>query len=104
MSDSRWVQHISGQGEKWKVDRENDYQWGIVPRESGIGFHYLPKSEFILCDPPEVWKDVTKECTVEDGGEILHGFSYTMIEHGYRRRKIEVDGKSYLIVEKKVSS
>lgn len=56
----RWVQHISGQGEKWEVHIE--YVDGYE-----TAHHWrLPKSEYIICEPPERWMDVTERVTVED--------------------------------------
>mgnify|MGYP001381458732 FL=1 len=55
----RYVQHISGQGEKWEVMAENGQQWGLHHNVISIGWHFVPKSEYRLCPAPEVWKDVT---------------------------------------------
>lgn len=72
MGEKRWVQHISGQGEKWEVQEEyGDTQWKVVriiPKASqkiGMTFHYLPKSEYRLCETPERWERV--ECDVQKG-------------------------------------
>jgi hypothetical protein len=71
MSVKKWVQHISGQGEKWEVrdcaynlmEPPNDDICVINPNPGkGISrYHFLPKSEYILCDPPKEWEDVTSE-------------------------------------------
>ena len=57
---ARWVQHVSGQGEKLKIYGRSDFAW-CVSRAGGIdqALYYLPLSEYRLCDPPEAWKDVT---------------------------------------------
>lgn len=59
MNRKQWVQHISGQGEKWEVMAENGQQWGLRHDVTSIGWHFVPKSEYVLCEPLEVWKDVT---------------------------------------------
>lgn len=83
MSVKQWVQHFSGKGEKWKVQDfggtwqelgrvvsiEYPHLWRVVDHQGttpGGGYAWLPKSEYIPCDPPEQWEDVTHEChTVE---------------------------------------
>lgn len=54
MEKKQWVQHISGQGEKWSVyDDMGDCwcTWGTC--------YKLPKSEYRLCEPPgPKWKPV----------------------------------------------
>lgn len=62
----QYVQHKSGIGEKWKVavlsyDPPSSAQWRVW-REEGHDYHYLPKSEYVPCDPPEKWEDVTEKC------------------------------------------
>lgn len=61
----QWVQHISGQGEKWAVSSWDDLCWRT---EKGTGLYsnkyFLPKSEYRLCPAPEVWKDVAEGCEV----------------------------------------
>lgn len=110
MSESRWVQHISGHGEKWELDGtrpseyESDYDWCVKAkhRDPKCTRHWLPKSEYVLCDPPERWVDVTKECQMTVEGYVMHNGFHTNQSNGFRVRKIELDGQSYLIVEKKV--
>lgn len=72
----------------------------------------LPKSEYVLCESPEIWKDVTGECVVMPDGSICHqGFRATL-ENGYRRRKVSVELRSSecyepvkfaIIIEQKVT-
>ncbi len=120
----QYVQHISGQGEKWAVINSNDHQWGICHNISSVGHHWLPKSEYRLCDPPEQWVDVTGECRVDDysnrSGFFRSGFFWSILHaptganviskcyDGYRLRKIDwqnrLDDPQWgFIVEKKVS-
>ena len=90
---SQWVQHISGQREKYRVDDVGAYTWHVS--DPGNGYTFLfPKSEYILCDPPEVWEDVTEQCEVNHRDELRHNFgkcqAYTLatILGGYRLRKV----------------
>ena len=100
---SQWVQHISGQGEKWEV-RDTAYNtsdslhtdWQVMSKD-GMS-HFLPKSEYTPCDPPERWVDVTAECEIDPIGEdIRHKGKPTIRYHGYRLRKVPVNrvGPSY---------
>ena len=72
----QYVQHMSGQGEKFKlsdVPLIDERMWRCEFK--GATYHnddyYLPKSEYILCDPPEVWEDVTRECA-PNNASIYH--------------------------------
>ena len=61
----QWVQHISGQGEKWVIrDIEGSFpdEWCVWAKSAEVKskIHWLPKSEYRLCDPPEEWEDVTE--------------------------------------------
>jgi hypothetical protein len=59
---SRYVQHISGQGEKWKVEFENPGAWGVSSQPAGACI--FPKSEYVLVAPPERWVNVTENCSI----------------------------------------
>lgn len=129
MEQKKYVQHISGQGEKWELSRDlpdtNEYQ---VHTKSGTRFpyHYLPRSEYRLCDPPEEWEDVTGACevdsysnTVGEFYSILHLGGLHLIsadgeprggdcnvmykKYGYRVRKIDHlhNGPAFIIERKK---
>jgi len=113
------VQHISGVGEKWEMV-DDDYNtstrnkdWSVMAHEIGDR-HYLPRSEYRLCDPPERWVNVTGDCRLMDGNRfqccIVHNDIPIATGIGYRLRKVEVnfiDGGNPLgwafIVEKKRS-
>lgn len=43
-----------------------------TPPGSTAFFHYLPKSEYVPCDPPqqEEWKNVTSRCEIDSVGYI----------------------------------
>ncbi len=88
MSNKQWVQHISGQGEKFFVEAQNERVWII----NEPCFMRLPKSEYRLCDPPEVWKDVTEECKLSPlaGSELSHDGMRLFLPMGYRFRKVRI--------------
>ena len=60
---SKWVQHISGQGEKWEVG--NEISVGArtvgVKAKHGSGYYTLPIDEYRECSPPETWIECTRE-------------------------------------------
>ena len=94
---SQWVQHMSGQGEKWEVDCcLSNAVWRVHTRDTTITvFHYLPVSEYILCDPPEQWQDVTESLTME---ETMWGLPRLKYPDGavadntnHRFRKVEIN-------------
>jgi len=99
---SQWVQHISGQGEKWKVTHENEI--GFIVSHKGIQYACtLPKSEYRLCEPPEKWVDCTETCTFKHGvlldhpEEGRHGWTVftcetTVLQGQYRMRKVHFKG------------
>jgi hypothetical protein len=95
----KYVQHKSGQGEKWKVYEESYLNWFCMPlKPSEEGRHYLPKSEYLEVPAPEVWKDVTSECeTFED--DAFNGLSHKRVSRYqttrwgdgfYRLRKVPI--------------
>jgi len=97
MAEKKWVQHISGQGEKWEL-KEGPYNsglntaWQVYPYvRSGEeeSYHYLPKSEYLICEPPEQWVDVTEECEVDACNGIAHNGEDTFLDP-YRRRKVQL--------------
>lgn len=57
MSKKQWVCHISGQGEKWEVANDYSHTWEVLSKVSRATYNF-PKSEYRLCDPPEVWEKV----------------------------------------------
>lgn len=67
---SKWVQHKSGQGEKWELTEEQSstygtVEWRVKAKEHEY-FHEVPKSEYVLVDPPEQWEDITGQCVWTD--------------------------------------
>ena len=62
---TQYVQHNSGQGEKWRVRARKLHYCSKVAWQvecaTDEGPLYLPKSEYRLCEPPERLVDVTNE-------------------------------------------
>lgn len=58
MNQKRYVQHLSGQGERWEVLGEERFSWATISNGPG-GCLWLPKSEYVLCDTPEEWREVS---------------------------------------------
>ncbi len=93
---SQYVQHISGQGEKFLI---TDYPDPIYPTEAywrvveGALTYWLPRGEYRLCEPPEQWVDVTEQCVT---GTIYQGIAIGTQQitgspaSGYRLRKIRI--------------
>lgn len=99
---SQWVQHISGQGEKWQVHNETfpattREEWCVRAKLGGL--HYLPKSEYVPVpvEPEKVWRNVTSECEFAERGNHLilpchvvpGAKTYTKLPDGYRLRKVK---------------
>lgn len=83
---AQWVQHKSGQGEKWEVVNGVSGSFYVtVFRDNGYA-GYLPKSEYVPCDPPERWVDVTEQCTVVGSGNIILWGDTRLTEHTYFTR------------------
>ena len=55
-TETRWVQHMSGQGARWKVVHENATDWTVEAHEGEHRRHFLPKSEYRLVPAPERWE------------------------------------------------
>jgi hypothetical protein len=79
----RYVQHKSGQGEKWKVyqgdlDRFKDLYFC----EKDMISYALPKSEYIECAAPEVWTECTREVvTVNQNGRSINQLNDSGLWH-----------------------
>ena len=113
--NERYVRHLSGQGKTWKVRCEWDVTWDCTPNsasETGASIAYfLPKSEYVLCEPPERWEDVTSECECRSHGDFSDGLYHqgkAVRAREYRLRKVECtvgfrpERRCCFIVEKKV--
>jgi hypothetical protein len=86
--NTQYVQHISGQGRKWRCalqQNEQDHDWCVLS-ENGQTVHHLPCSEYRLVSPPvTVWVDVTRTVELRDRGQqlVIHATAYTL-PPGYR--------------------
>jgi hypothetical protein len=114
MSRKQWVQHRSGDGDKWKVIEELSLQW-VVEQGMAIRHSVLPKVEYVICEPPEEWEDVTGDFVVvdeADGGfpgciaSTNHYVVLTKTSHfhkGMRLTKIDGmhNGPAFIIERKK---
>jgi|CXWL01.1.fsa_nt_gi hypothetical protein len=78
MGVTQYVQHISGQGEKWEVSASDQLgkcnEWEVLDKQHAQLCHYLPKSEYRLCPAPEVWVDVTETCEIGDYSNNIGAF------------------------------
>lgn len=122
---TQYVCHISGQGEKWAL--HHDYTqanshpeataYVVENKTPGYAALRLPRCEYRLCEPPEVWVDVTAECDLTndpDYQRIRHDddtrFLTAWQGRGYRLRKVSLGdlsdssfshAKTVFIVEKR---
>ena len=123
--NKQWVQHVSGQGEKWEALKELDDEWVVRKKDPQFSYTFLPKSEYRLSappPPPEQWVDVTGQCRIDEDGPmcqlVKHDGEVRFVTawngRSYRLRKVRLyqtaglDGKNCevaaFIIEKKVSS
>ena len=92
-----YVQHKSGVGEKWELgsscrermsDRYKD--WDVLSKD-GKTLHFLPKSEYIICEPPE-WRDVTGDLRIAEHGRVMknvHNTNAVFLAGGYRLKRMD---------------
>ena len=92
---STWVQHKSGQGNKYEAMEKREEYWAVSSK-SNCWYLRLPLDEYIECSPPEhEWVDVTAECDWGNAGEgleatIFHSGLRLLAGRGYRVRKVEL--------------
>jgi hypothetical protein len=75
---SQWVQHISGQGRTFKVLQDSGFCWKahLSDLEQDC---WIPKSEYILCEPPEKMVVCTRdEVTIVKENKALSGGLFTV--------------------------
>lgn len=77
-----------------------EWQWCVSAKRGHDGYHWLPKSEYQPCEPPEEWRDVTKECAAWPW--CAHGKTHDRVfyvsheedlvgeQAGYRLRKVQL--------------
>lgn len=95
MTQDVWVQHKSGIGEKWRVVCRIEDRY-VVSNPIGPDLQ-LPKTEYIPCEPPERWENVTAECEFHDTfnrGTLIHygqeSVGICELKQGYRLRKVRL--------------
>lgn len=72
---TQWVQHFSGQGEKYKLrncghnQMESYKTWIIELSEDGLFNVAFPRSEYRPCPPPERWEVVKDAFVVDEEGK-----------------------------------
>ena len=92
----RFVQHKSGQGEKWAIETDQSNSWGVKHQPNWL---YLPKSEYVEVPAPEVWTDVTQQLVDSTDSALKDGCEWSMPDarsfsvranrtDGYRLRKV----------------
>ena len=103
MSQPIYVRHISGQGKIYKV-----FDGGFITAWL-VDNYQLPKDEYVVCEPPEPWEDVTNQCELDGLRMYIPGgdhYGYLDTAHlftktKYRLRKINLWEAHYFIVERK---
>lgn len=114
MDAKQWVQHMSGQGKKYPIRHPNKWKSTYEAEEdeeSSGEFVFLPKSEYRLCDSPEVWEEV--KCAAiairampnsfifkDDSGNELAAGEIRPYYDDYRVKSLVIEK---LVIEKKVS-
>ena len=99
MSEKRYVQHVSGKGETYRVIGEVLRAWSVVMvGDTALTNWNLPKVDYLLCDPPEQWVDVTAEITIDRSGRHILHTSYAPyiveVPSGYRLSKMQLFHRS----------
>ena len=81
MSEKQYVQYKNDpNGTKWEVALDCDIGWLV--RACPTGMHYLPKSEYIPCAPPERWTDVTELCRVDNAASSCDRGRLSILHRG----------------------
>ena len=106
MSQPIYVRHISGQGKIYKV-----FDGGFITAWM-VDNYQLPKDEYVVCEHPEPWEDVTSQCEVGYGlriympGQQTHDYldtAHLFTKTKYRLRKVPYCGGRWaFIVERQV--
>ena len=86
-------------GTKWKVVSESNDRWYVADVCYGYSMS-LPRSDYVLCSPPERWKDVTEQCRafqwtwdkdIDDTTYYLsHDGTLVRNNNGHRIRKVQL--------------
>lgn len=106
---SKWNPQATDE-EKWEtVAHESDDEYAVKAK-GHAHLHFLPKSDYVPCEAPVVWRDVTSEIEYDDHSKFSHlKHNGKYVFHGqYRLRKVAVPNhgsgtSQYFIVEQKQS-
>lgn len=104
MTTPRYVQHVSGQGEKYKLLEHNTinldtsaFVWYVESPYKAASWLVFPRHEYHPCDPPARWVDVTGECECSESESCRllrpDGTGRRDIiesNRGYRLRKVQL--------------
>ena len=77
MNEQKWVQHVSGMGEKWEVVDEDNEEFQVRMKRDKSDSHWLPKSEYRLCAPPEQWEPIGEHVVLLEYVHTLAGEKLT---------------------------
>jgi len=110
MERKYYVRHASGKGNVFSVSKQTDLTWIIDSVIAGAQLT-LPKSDYILCPPPEEWEDMTYLIEVQDKSHdrsigYINGVNVVETSSWYRLRKLDLtyDSCAYshaIVVERK---
>lgn len=106
---AQWVQSkYNKEAKKWEVSYETEYDYCV----QGLLIYFLPKEDYVPCDPPERWEGCTREVVeVCENGRALNlpdptlnagKFNYMgNVSSGYRWVWSEKDPDA-LVIERRV--
>jgi len=90
----KYVQHISRTGYKWELldHLDNDREvscWRVFPQVDRNMGPVLPRSEYVRCDPPEIWEKVEVGIRGSQSGilylkEAPHLLNFAKLSEGFR--------------------
>lgn len=105
---AKWVQHVSRMGDKYRVEELFDNTVWRACRPVGLCDYVFPKSEYVECEEPEEWENVTYQ--YETNGRVIgppgHQ-SFQVIKTSDRIRKVivnaglEAEGWAFIIERRK---
>ena len=80
MNEKKYVQYKNDpNGTKWEVLDESPHLWMVAHLNFRIN---LPKSDYILCPPPERWTDVTELCRVDNAASSCDRGRLSILHRG----------------------
>lgn len=63
--EKKWVQHKSGEGEKYKVRTQFAAYWEASDNSQDHWYLRLPIKDYVPCDPPQKWEKVPLDIYAE---------------------------------------